>query len=105
MRLIVLGKIKDGLRPYVEQFQRSPLRIKILVWMCIAYLALPIDPWDILFPWLAYADDLFIAGLLLKLLHKHGGLPEEDRMTPAQLLTKIKAAIKESRAEKKNLTK
>jgi uncharacterized membrane protein YkvA (DUF1232 family) len=69
--------------------------------MCILYLAMPIDPWDVLLPWFAYADDLFIAGLLLKLLHKHGGLPREERMTPSQLLTKLKAAIKEVRQEKK----
>lgn len=94
-------RIKDGLRPYVEQFQRSPLRIKIVVWFCIAYLAMPIDPWDVLFPWLAYADDIFIAGLLLKLLHKHGGLPDQDPTTPSQLLTKIKAAIKEAREIKR----
>jgi hypothetical protein len=61
---------------------------------------MPIDPWDVLVPWLAWQDDLFIAGLLLKLLHKYGGLPEEDRMTPSQLLTKIKAEIKEARRQK-----
>lgn len=95
-------RIKDGLRPYVAQFKRSPLWVKIIVWMCLAYLALPIDLWDVLMPWFAYADDLFIAGLLLKLLHKHGALPGEDRMTPAQLLTKIKAAIREARAAKRS---
>lgn len=94
-------RIKDGLRPYVEQFKRSPLWVKIIVWMCISYLALPIDLWDIVMPWFAYADDLFIAGLLLKLLHKYGALPHEDRTTPSQLLTKLKAVIKEARQEKK----
>lgn len=95
-------RIKNGLRPYVAQFRRSPLHIKIIIWICILYLALPIDLWDVLFPWAAYADDFFIAGLLLKLLHKHGGLPEEDRTTPSQLLTKIKTEIKAARQEKKN---
>lgn len=97
-------RVKDGLRPYVEQFKRSPLRIKILVWICLLYLAIPIDPWDVLLPWLAWQDDLFIAGLLLKLLHKYGALPGEDRMTPYQLLTNIKASIKVAVSKKETST-
>ena len=53
------------------------------------YLSVPIDPFDILFPWAAFSDDLFIAGVLLKILHKHGGLPDEARITPVELLSDI----------------
>lgn len=57
--------------------------------MCVMYLSVPIDPFDILFPWAAFSDDLFIAGLLLKMLHKYGGLPEEDKTTPVELLRNL----------------
>jgi hypothetical protein len=59
---------------------------------------MPIDPFDVLFPWMAFADDLFIAGVLLKLLHKYGGLPDDVKTTPLQLLTNIKASIKAAKA-------
>lgn len=77
------------MRQYVEQFKRSPWWVKVLATLCIAYLVMPIDPWDVLLPWLAWQDDLFIAGLLLKLLHKYGSHPDDVQLTPAQLLTKI----------------
>ena len=48
-----------------------------------------LDLFDILFPWMAYSDDLFLATLLLKLLHKYGGLPDEDKTTPKDLLKNI----------------
>ena len=54
--------------------------------MCVIYLSVPIDPFDILFPWAAFSDDLFIAGILLKMLHKYGGLPQEESITPVELL-------------------
>jgi len=50
---------------------------------------IPIDPFDVLFPWMAFSDDLFIAGLLLKLLHKYGSVPGDEKLTPVQLLMKI----------------
>jgi uncharacterized membrane protein YkvA (DUF1232 family) len=76
-------------RPYINQFKRSPLWVKALAILCIAWLTMPIDPWDILFPWLAFHDDLFVATLLLKLLHKYGGLPDEDKTTPKDLINKL----------------
>ncbi len=82
-------KIKDIIKPYREQFKRSPLWVKITVTFCLVYIAIPIDLFDILFPWMAYSEDLFLATLLLKLLHKYGGLPDEDRTTPKDLLRKI----------------
>jgi uncharacterized membrane protein YkvA (DUF1232 family) len=56
---------------------------------CIIYIIIPIDLFDILFPWMAYSDDIFIAGILLKLLHKYGSLPNEDLTKPIDLIKKI----------------
>jgi len=56
---------------------------------CVGYILVPIDLFDILFPWMAYSDDIFIAGILLKLLHKYGGLPEEDPTKPIDLIRTI----------------
>jgi len=82
-------RIKDAIRIYVAQFQRSPWWVKVIATICVIYLAIPIDPFDLLFPWMAFSDDLFIAGVLLKLLHKYGGRPADEKLTPLQLLTKI----------------
>ena len=84
-----MTRIRSVLRPYRAQYERCPRRIKILSLMCVMYLSVPIDPFDILFPWAAFSDDLFIAGLLLKMLHKYGGLPEEDKTTPVELLRNL----------------
>lgn len=97
-------RIKDGMRPYVAQFQRAPRWVKALAALYIAYLVTPIDLFDVLFPWMAFSDDLFVAGLLLKLLHKYGALPADEQQTPLQLLTKILPARRkknvDSRMEK-----
>lgn len=82
-------RIKEATRQYVAQFQRAPWWVKVIATLCIAYLVVPIDPFDVLFPWMAFSDDLFIAGLLLKLLHKYGAIPGDEKLTPLQLLTKI----------------
>jgi uncharacterized membrane protein YkvA (DUF1232 family) len=84
-----MKRIKEISKPYVAQFKRSPLWVKIVASLCIAWLTMPIDPWDILLPWLAFHDDLFVAGVLLKLLHKYGGLPDEDPTTPKDILSKL----------------
>ena len=82
-------RIKEATRQYVAQFKRAPWWVKVVATLCIAYLVVPIDPFDVLFPWLAFSDDLFIAGLLLKLLHKYGSIAGDEKLTPLQLLTKI----------------
>jgi uncharacterized membrane protein YkvA (DUF1232 family) len=82
-------RIKDGMRQYVAQFKRAPWWVKVIATICLTYLVMPIDPFDVLFPWMAFSDDLFIAGLLLKLLHKYGSIPGDEKLTPLQLLTKI----------------
>jgi uncharacterized membrane protein YkvA (DUF1232 family) len=84
-----LSKISDIAGPYINQFKRSPVWVKIVASLCILWLTMPIDPWDILFPWLAFHDDIFVAGLLLKLLHKYGGLPDEDPTTPKDIVSKL----------------
>jgi uncharacterized membrane protein YkvA (DUF1232 family) len=84
-----MKNLNEVFRPYKSQFDRCPIHIKIIAILCVMYLSVPIDPFDILFPWMAFSDDLFIAGILLKILHKHGGLPEEDKTSPIELLRDI----------------
>ena len=86
---VLIKNLNEVFKPYKAQFNRCPIHIKILAVLCVMYLSVPIDPFDILFPWAAFTDDLFIAGVLIKILHKHGGLPEEDRTTPIDLLRDI----------------
>ncbi len=76
-------------KPYRDQFNRSPIWVKIVAAACVGYILVPIDPFDILFPWMAYSHDIFIAGILLKLLHKYGSLPDEDPITPKELIKQI----------------
>lgn len=83
------SKLKILLKPYRAQFDRSPRHIKVLSIMCVVWLSTPIDPFDILFPWAAFTDDIFIAGILLKMLYKHGGLPEDKVITPLELLKSL----------------
>lgn len=84
-----MSRLKEVFKPYKAQFHRSPIWVRIIALVCVTYIIVPIDLFDILFPWMAYSDDLFIAGMLLKLLHKYGSLPDEDRITPVELLKKI----------------
>jgi hypothetical protein len=42
-----------------------------------------------LIPGLAYLDELLAATLMLKLLHKYGALPDEDKKTPRDLIMEI----------------
>lgn len=93
MRRKVKRKTREPIRiilaPYIEQFRRSPLWVRAVAIVCVIYIIIPIDLFDILFPWMAYSDDIFIAGILLKLLHKYGSLPNEDKTTPFELIKKI----------------
>ena len=82
-------RIKEALAPYKAQFRRSPIWVRAVAIVCITYIVIPIDIFDVLFPWMAYSDDIFIAGILLKLLHKYGSLPNEEEITPIQLIKKI----------------
>ena len=79
--------------PYIAQYKRSPRWVRALSFVIILYIATPIDVWDIIFPFAAYADDIFLAGVLLKLLHKYGSLSEEELTTPRDLVYQIKTMV------------
>ena len=82
-------RLKEAARPLRAQFRRAPLWVKVVAFICLVYILTPIDPWDVLVPWLAWQDDLFIAGVLLKLLHKYGARPEEEPTSAKELLRKL----------------
>lgn len=82
--------LKDIAKPYIAQYKRSPLWVRIVSFAIVIYIATPIDPFDVLFPWMAFSEDLFLAGVLLKLLHKYGSLPEEDKTTPRDIIEQIR---------------
>lgn len=89
LRWILIKSLNETFKPYKAQFDRCPTRIKIIAMLCVMYLSVPIDPFDILFPWMAFTDDLFIAGILLRILHKYGGLEEEVLTSPIELLRDV----------------
>jgi uncharacterized membrane protein YkvA (DUF1232 family) len=91
------NRLRQVARPYKDQFKRSPRWVRWVALVCVAYLAVPIDLFDIIFPWLAFSDDIFIAGVLLKMLHKYGSLPEEDKKTAKDLLLEITTALKKTK--------
>jgi uncharacterized membrane protein YkvA (DUF1232 family) len=91
--------MKEIAKPYIAQYRRSPIWVKAVSFLIILYLATPIDPFDILFPWMALSDDIFLAGVLLKLLHKYGSLPEEDKTTPMDIVNQIKKARREKKRQ------
>jgi uncharacterized membrane protein YkvA (DUF1232 family) len=90
-------RLKTAARPYKAQFDRSPRWVRWVAVLCVAYLVVPIDLFDVIFPWMAFSDDIFIAGVLLKMLHKYGSLPEEDKKTAKDLLLEITRAFKKAK--------
>jgi hypothetical protein len=46
------------------------------------------DPFDWI-PGIAFLDELLYATILLRLLHKYGALPDEDRKNPKDLVMEI----------------
>lgn len=82
-------KFRESIKPYKAQFHRSPLWVRAVATGCLIWIIIPIDIFDILFPWMAYSDDIFLAGVLLKLLHKYGSLPDEDPIKPTELIKQI----------------
>ena len=82
-------RFKEAAGPLRAQFRRAPAWVKVVAFICLVYILTPIDPWDVLVPWLAWQDDLFIAGVLLKLLHKYGARPEEEPTSAKGLLRKL----------------
>jgi len=88
--------LRDIARPYIAQYKRSPLWVRIVSFVIVIYIATPVDPFDVLFPWMAFSEDLFLAGVLLKLLHKYGSLPTEDRTTPSDIIEQIREMRKKN---------
>jgi uncharacterized membrane protein YkvA (DUF1232 family) len=76
---------------FLKALRRAPLHIKLLTVLGLLYLASPIDLIPDFIPVLGQADDIVVAGLLLKLLTKY--LPDELRAQlpdPGKLLMKIR---------------
>lgn len=73
--------------PYVAQYGRSPVWVKSATLVLIALIILP-DPFDWI-PGIAFLDELLYATILLRLLHKYGALPDEDRKNPKDLVMEI----------------
>lgn len=82
--------VKETIAPYIKQFNRSPIRIKIVASACLVWLAIPIDPFDLIFPWIAWQDDILIASYLLKLLHKYGSEPGDRYRGPKDLVQELR---------------
>jgi uncharacterized membrane protein YkvA (DUF1232 family) len=85
--LILRKRAKRIAEPYVAQYGRSPVWVKTATLVLIALIILP-DPFDWI-PGIAFLDELLYATILLKLLHKYGALPDEDRKNPKDLVMEI----------------
>ena len=73
--------------PYILQYNRAPLWVKATTIILIALILLP-DPFDWI-PGIQFADELLYATILLKLLHKYGALPHEERKSAVDLVKEI----------------
>lgn len=80
-------RTKRVAEPYIAQYKRSPWWVKGLTLGLIALILLP-DPFD-WFPGIAFLDEVLYATLLLKLLHKYGALPDEEKKSPKDLIMEI----------------
>jgi uncharacterized membrane protein YkvA (DUF1232 family) len=73
--------------PYIAQYGRSPLWVKSATLLLIGLIILP-DPFDWI-PGIAFLDELLYATILLRLLHRYGALPDEDRKSAKDLVTEL----------------
>jgi uncharacterized membrane protein YkvA (DUF1232 family) len=73
--------------PYIAQYGRSPLWVKSATLLLIGLILLP-DPFDWI-PGIAFLDELLYATILLRLLHRYGALPDEDRKSAKDLVTEL----------------
>jgi uncharacterized membrane protein YkvA (DUF1232 family) len=85
--LTLRKRAKRIAEPYVAQYGRSPAWVKSATLVLIALILLP-DPFDWI-PGIAFLDELLYATILLRLLHKYGALPNEDRKNPKDLVMEI----------------
>lgn len=87
MKLTLTKRAKRIAEPYVAQYGRSPVWVKSATLVLIALIILP-DPFDWI-PGIAFLDELLYATILLRLLHKYGALPNEDKKNPKDLVMEI----------------
>lgn len=87
MNLTLTKRAKRVAEPYVAQYGRAPIWVKGATWVLILLILLP-DPFD-WFPGIAFLDEILYATILLKLLHKYGALPGEDKKNPKDLVMEI----------------
>ncbi len=87
MTLTLRKRAKQIAEPFIAQYKRSPVLVKTATWVLIALILLP-DPFD-WFPGLALMDEILYASILLRILHKYGALPDEDRRTAKDLVNEI----------------
>lgn len=73
--------------PYVAQYGRVPGWVKIATWVLIALMLLP-DLFDWV-PGLGLLDEVLYASILLHLLYKYGGLPDEEKKSAKDLVSEI----------------
>jgi uncharacterized membrane protein YkvA (DUF1232 family) len=85
--LTLRKRAKQIAKPYIAQYKRAPRWVKAVTIACIVWMLIP-DFFDLI-PGLAYLDELLAATLMLKLLHKYGALPDEDKKTPRDLIMEI----------------
>jgi uncharacterized membrane protein YkvA (DUF1232 family) len=85
--LTLRKRAKRLAEPYIAQYGRSPLWVKSATLVLIALILLP-DPFDWI-PGIAFLDELLYATILLRLLHRYGALPDEDRKSAKDLVTEL----------------
>lgn len=87
MKLTLTKRAKRLAEPYIAQYGRSPLWVKSATLLLIGLIILP-DPFDWI-PGIAFLDELLYATILLRLLHRYGALPDEDRKSAKDLVTEL----------------
>lgn len=87
MNLTLAKRAKRLAEPYIAQYERSPVWVKGATLVLIGLILLP-DPFDWI-PGIAFLDELLYATILLRLLHRYGALPDEDRKSAKDLVTEL----------------
>lgn len=83
----IRARAKEAAKPYIAQYKRAPRWVKAVTVACIVWMMIP-DFFDLI-PGLTYLDEFLAATLMLKLLHKYGALPDEDKKSPKDLIMEI----------------
>jgi len=80
-------RIKKASKPFIAQYSRAPWWVKVITWLLIALILLP-DPFDWT-PFIALADEVLYASILLSLLHKYGSVSDENKVSAIDLVKQI----------------